>query len=177
MSKIKDLTLISYNSMKNRCTNKKHPSYKNYGGRGIFVCEAWLDSYECFLKDMGPRPTSQHTIDRLNVDGNYEPSNCKWSTFREQIVNQRRIKKPFGFDCMKSLFNSVGITPKAVWYRMKMGMSFEDAVFTPKKVTSNNGAKKSKPIIYLGVRYSSIDEAARKCQKDRRTILKKCEYV
>lgn len=75
--------------MKSRCFNENNKSYKNYGGRGITVCDRWRDSFENFYKDMGPRPSSTHQIDRINNDGNYEPDNCKWRTPSENCLNRR----------------------------------------------------------------------------------------
>jgi len=76
-------------TMKQRCSNKKTRGYKNYGGRGITVCERWKESYNNFLEDMGRRPTEKHSIDRINNDGNYEPNNCRWATQKEQYENSR----------------------------------------------------------------------------------------
>lgn len=75
--------------MKARCFNENNKSYKNYGGRGITVCDRWRDSFENFYEDMGPRPSSIHQIDRINNDGNYEPGNCKWRTPSENCLNRR----------------------------------------------------------------------------------------
>lgn len=75
-------------SMITRCTNKKIPQFKNYGGRGIRVCERWVNSFENFLSDMWECPSKEHSIDRIEVNENYEPSNCKWSTTLEQCNNK-----------------------------------------------------------------------------------------
>jgi hypothetical protein len=76
-------------NMKRRCYYEKHESYPNYGGRGIKVCERWLDSFANFIQDMG-YPNTTDTIERVNVNGNYEPSNCTWISFLEQANNTTR---------------------------------------------------------------------------------------
>jgi hypothetical protein len=84
-------TWISWSSMKKRCNMKSHISYKNYGGRGIKICERW-NTFENFLQDMGERPEGK-SIDRIDVDGNYTPENCRWATRSEQQKNKRVHKK------------------------------------------------------------------------------------
>lgn len=79
--------------MKNRCNNVKHKHYKDYGGRGIKVCKKWEEDFWAFHKYMGPRPSKDHSIDRIDNDGNYEPGNVKWSTPKEQANNKRNTKK------------------------------------------------------------------------------------
>jgi hypothetical protein len=76
-------------SMKQRCYNTKKKNYPNYGGRGITVCEQWVNSYSKFIQDMGRRPSDEYSIGRINNDGNYEPSNCKWELPDEQNYNKR----------------------------------------------------------------------------------------
>lgn len=83
-------TYVSWASMHTRCSNENSSNFKHYGWRGISVCERWK-SFENFLADMGERPDGM-SLDRIDVDGNYEPSNCKWSHQSEQVKNQRRYK-------------------------------------------------------------------------------------
>lgn len=79
----------TYRNMIARCYNEKHPSYKDYGGRGIRVCDRWLQSYSNFINDIGARPSKKHQLDRMNNDGDYSPDNCKWSTSQKNNNNRR----------------------------------------------------------------------------------------
>lgn len=85
-----------YHHMIKRCYNKNNNVYKYYGARGIKVCDRWLESFENFYEDMGSRPSSRHSIDRINNDGDYEPGNCKWSTQSEQTINSRHMLSKSG---------------------------------------------------------------------------------
>lgn len=99
----------AWRGMRHRCNSPKNSAWKNYGGRGIKVCERWQSSYEAFLADVGRRPSPTHSLDRIDVNGNYEPDNVRWATRDEQSQNQRRritieqarrVKRllSFGFD-------------------------------------------------------------------------------
>lgn len=94
----------TWENMRQRCNNPNNTGYQWYGGRGITVCERW-DSFANFVADMGKRPDGM-TLDRIDVNGNYEPDNCKWSTQTEQMRNQRLMKS-----------NKTGTT--GVWWNKK----------------------------------------------------------
>lgn len=79
----------AWHDMGRRCYNHKNQHYKDYGGRGISVCEQWRNSFETFLQDVGLRPTNKHTLDRIDNDGNYQPGNVRWATQKEQSANKR----------------------------------------------------------------------------------------
>jgi hypothetical protein len=82
-------THVSWEQMKQRCTNSNHHAWKHYGGRGIKVCPEWLGSFENFRRDMGERPP--HTsLDRIDMDGDYTPANCRWADAKTQAKNRRK---------------------------------------------------------------------------------------
>lgn len=92
-----------WNGMKQRCYNKKDSSYYRYGGRGIMVCDRWLHSISNFIEDMGEKPSKEHSLDRINNYGNYEPNNCRWATKREQLLNRSNVKSINGISIYEIL--------------------------------------------------------------------------
>ena len=81
-----------WRNMKDRCDLPSHRSYPNYGGRGIFVCERWRDSFLDFLKDVGKRPSNKYSLDRIDNNKGYFPDNCRWTTQDIQTANRRRSR-------------------------------------------------------------------------------------
>ena len=75
-----------------RCAKPNHPAWKNYGARGITVCERWRQ-FSTFLSDMGRKPSPEFSLDRINNNGNYEPGNCRWATWAQQANNRRTNKR------------------------------------------------------------------------------------
>ena len=83
----------TWQHMKQRCYDKNYTNYADWGGRGIRVCDQWKNSFLTFYKDMGKKPTPEHTLDRIDNDGNYAPDNCRWATRSQQLLNQRLHRK------------------------------------------------------------------------------------
>lgn len=155
-AKTKSPLYNAWTSMKQRCNNPKNPSYKNYGGRGIKVCDEWndritgYDKFEKWAMENGYEPYSGLSLDRIDVNGNYEPSNCRYTTTYVQNANKRKRNTD------KNIITLDGTSmPKAEWckkynisevavnYRMrKMGMDFETALKTPKAHVGNRFAGK-----------------------------------
>ena len=129
------ITYNTWSSMIARCYSPKNISFGNYGRKGVTVCERWRNSFPDFLADMGPRPKGM-TIDRFpNKDGNYEPSNCRWVTNKEQGRNRstNRILEFRGESlCCVEWAERFGLTPTIINQRLKRGWSVEKTLLMPK---------------------------------------------
>lgn len=113
-------------NMKDRCLNPDNKRYANYGGRGITICQRWLDSFEAFLVDMGP--SHGLTIERKDVNGNYEPTNCIWLPSRLQALNKTNNRIITGFGRSHHLTEWAAflkITPALLHYHLNTGKTIE----------------------------------------------------
>lgn len=114
----------AWQGMKARCYAPSNSKYPQYGGRGIRVCERWLNSFAAFRADMGLRPSSAHSIDRIDVNGNYEPSNCRWALPQTQARNKQATAKttlPSAIAPLIDVAEAQGIAYRTVWARRKRG--------------------------------------------------------
>lgn len=118
-----------------RCENPVYHGYKNYGARGITICTEWRASFLAFLGDMGPRPSNQHSIDRIDNDRGYEPENCRWATHKEQQRNRgnnRRLTHNGETLCLSEWAERLGVNIDVIQQRLLRGWSIEKTVTTPK---------------------------------------------
>lgn len=133
----------AWTNMNMRCYNKNRPDYPYYGGRGIRVCAEWRNSFGAFLADMGPRPSSLHSLDRYpDMDGNYEPGNCRWATKDEQMQNTRSTKLiEFRGERMglNAWARKLGMTHAAIQGRIRRGWSLERTLTQPKRKEIRRG--------------------------------------
>lgn len=119
----------AYRHMKYRCLDTKDKDYHNYGGRGITICERWLESFENFYEDMGDAPSPVHQIDRIDVNGNYEPENCRWATLKQQQNNKRTNKHIIYQGETKTVSewaDYFGISSRIIHQRISYGLHGDD---------------------------------------------------
>ncbi len=136
--------------MLSRCNDQGSNVYRYYGGLGISICDRWQfgengkHGFECFLEDVGPKPSSNHSIDRIDPFGNYEPANCRWVTQLQQMNNRRntrwviyRGKEMALCDAVRAAGNIIHY--EAAWIRIsKCGWTVSDAIETPRLHLSPN---------------------------------------
>jgi hypothetical protein len=148
-------TYISWLSMRKRCSDPSHDNYRLYGGRGIKVCERWLNSFENFLADMGERPKGRF-LEREDNDGNYKPSNCKWATRSEQARN-RRTNHLLTFQGrtqpLIAWAEETGISRLTLRSRLREGWSTERALQEPTNL--------DRSLVFHGVTRNAADWARR----------------
>jgi len=124
----------AWHEMKRRCYDPSRHNYRYYGGRGIRVCRRWLTSFAAFLADLGNKPSTSYTLDRIDRDKDYEPGNCCWATRQTQSQNRTVTQwvtcygKTF---CLREWFRRLGIPPTTLAKRLARGLTAEQALTTP----------------------------------------------
>jgi hypothetical protein len=159
----RDSEYRSWDGLIRRCTCSAEPSWHNYGGRGITVCERWL-SYENFLADMGPKPSRKHSLDRIDVNGNYEPGNCRWATVNEQQRNRRNNKLvTFGSktQCLTAWAEELHLPLYTLSQRLNRGWSVEKAFTEPVNQTRASHAHQARYVVAHGESLSLSEWARR----------------
>lgn len=124
----------SWVHMRQRCGNPKKKEYPHYGGRGIKVCEQWQKSFKAFYADVGPRPSPKHSLDRIDVNGNYEPGNVRWATQQQQVENTR-VARHITIDgktqTLSAWAREVGLSAGRICGRLAAGWTEEEAILKP----------------------------------------------
>jgi hypothetical protein len=144
----------TWTGMRQRCFNPKSCGYHHYGGRGITVCARWL-SFDNFIADMGPKPFKNYSLERIDVNGNYEPDNCIWADVKTQNGNRRNTQKVVYDGRLMSRGEAreiSGWSKDTIQYRMGvMGMSLEEALATEK---TRKGPEPTRRVSFEGQEYT-----------------------
>lgn len=133
----------AWQTMRHRCTSPSNPAYPRYGGRGITICDRWLNSPQNFLADMGPRPSPKHEIDRIDNDKGYSPENCRWVT---RVVNDRNRRSNHWLEyrgerkVLQEWCDLLGVPRDTVTWRLRQGWPVSEALETPVRPKKPNGA-------------------------------------
>jgi hypothetical protein len=122
--------------MKRRCQDAKYKDFPKYGGAGISVCRRWNESFMAFLDDMGERPSRDHSIDRIDSYGDYEPGNCRWATSFQQGAEHRRSLRPvrigdIDYPSLAAACRAYGVSKTTLNMRLKGGIELVEAITTP----------------------------------------------
>jgi hypothetical protein len=161
----KTLLYAVWRGLKDRCSNPNYPGFEHYGGRGITVCDSWENSFQNFLTDMGSTYKKGLTLDRKNVNGNYEPDNCRWATLIEQARNKRTnhlIETPWGLITLAEAAEKSGIPVGIIKNRVGYGWKDSEVL---KEVNKYNEGPIQTPWGLL-----SIKEAAEKAGMNLKTL-------
>jgi len=138
-SKTKHELFRTWSSMVQRCTNPNVRCFMSYGGKGVSVCERWMNFW-LFVQDVKTRPSKKHTLDRIDTNGNYEPGNVRWATQKEQLRNQsRNVRIAFGGTekCVSEWAEETGLSKEVIFSRLrKLGWSVEKTLTTPARKRS-----------------------------------------
>lgn len=155
----------SWRAMKERCYSKKYWARKHYAGKGITVCDRWLDEdgFANFLSDMGDRPEG-HSLDRIDNDGDYCPENCRWSTQKEQVANSSKV---INAKITASELETACCCPYTVYCRLKKGWSKEDALHTP----IDKSSKLYGPCLICGKMFGKERRRSRCCCNEHSRML------
>lgn len=158
----------AWNSMVNRCTSPVNRQFPNYGGRGIKVCQRWLESFDAFVDDMGV-PAKDMSLDRIDVNGNYEPSNCRWATSIQQAQNKRAsVYYEWNGEelCLMEICRRENVRYESVFGRVKKGVPVYESVRLTRGVPFKEKSK------HLGSNNTPTKEQIMKCGKiNNRPIL------
>lgn len=129
--------------MINRCHNERSDNYCRYGGRGIFVCAQWRESFAAFLADMGLRPAGT-SIDRIDNDGSYEPGNCRWASTLEQVRNRRQsliLVVNGAAKTVEEWSREVSVSAETIRRRKRAGLSDYDAIYLRRRNTNQYASR------------------------------------
>ncbi len=167
--------------MINRCYSPSNKRYRHYGGRGIRVCDRWRESFASFFSDIGPRPVGKFTLDRVNNDGDYEPSNCRWTTYSVQNRNHRRnrtLTMSGETLCLKDWANKYHIDYTTFRRRMESGFapqlaltmdSAADGGWHAIRLREKTSTRTTRKIIYLG-RTQTVQQWAAEFGRSGKTV-------
>lgn len=151
-----------WKAARSRCYNPRNKGFDHYGGRGITMCDEWRDDVQAFLRDMGPRPSPKHSIERIDNDGPYSPDNCRWGTRVEQASNTTRnnqVTLNGETHTLTEWARRFGVKLSTIYARLDRGWTMQRAITTPsatkERPMSINGVTRS---IAAWARHAGIEE-------------------